>query len=56
MRNLQYSFSVYQLEKLEEANRNSMGKYNTDIKGKYQFDLFDWLCPKKDTTSHLNTG
>ena len=43
MGNLQYSFSMHQLEKLEEAHRNIMGKYNTYIKGKYQFDLFDWL-------------
>ena len=21
-----------------------MGKHNTDIEEKYQFDLFDWLC------------
>ena len=25
-----------------------MGKYNTDIKDEYQFDLFDWLCSEKD--------
>ena len=24
-----------------------MGKYNKDIKGKFQFDLFDWLCCEK---------
>ena len=26
------------------APHNRMGKYNTDIKDKYRFDLFDWLC------------
>ena len=24
-----------------------MGKYNTDIKDKYQFDLFDWFRSEK---------
>ena len=41
MENLQYSFSMNELEKLEEVYPNRMGKYNTDIKDKYQFHLFD---------------
>ena len=36
--NLQHSFSMDQLEKLEEVHPNGMVKYNTDIKDKYQFD------------------
>ena len=32
MGNLQYSFSMHQLEKLEEAHRNIMGKYNKILK------------------------
>ena len=40
---LQYSFSMDQLEKLEEVHPNRKGKYNSDIKDKYQFDLLDWL-------------
>ena len=24
-----------------------MSKYNTEIKDKHQFDLFDWLCSEK---------
>ena len=32
--NSQYSFSMDQLEKLEEVHPNSMSKYNTDIKDK----------------------
>ena len=24
-----------------------MSKYKTDIKDKYQFDLFDWFCSEK---------
>ena len=47
MGKLQYSFSMNELEKLEEVHPNRMGKYNTDIKDKYQFDLFDWLFSKK---------
>ena len=42
--NLQYSFSMDQLENLEEVRPNRMSKYKTDIKDKYQFDLFDWFC------------
>ena len=38
MGNLQYSFSMVQLEKLDEFHPNKMSKYNTDIKDKYQFD------------------
>ena len=48
MENFQYSFSMDQLEKLEEVHPNRMSKYNTDTKDKYQFDLFDWLCSEKD--------
>ena len=44
---LQYSFSMDQLEKLEEVHPNRKGKYNTDIKDKYQFDLLDWLYSEK---------
>ena len=33
-----------QLQKLEEVNPNMMGKYNTGIENKYQFDSFDLLC------------
>ena len=47
MGNLQYSFSMDQLEKLDEVHLNRMSKYNTDIKDKYRFDLFDWLCSEK---------
>ena len=32
MGNLQYSFSMDQLGKLEEVEPNRIGKYNTDIK------------------------
>ena len=41
MGNLQHSFSM---KELEEVHPNRMGKYiyNTDIKDKYRFDLFDW--------------
>ena len=46
MGNLQYSFSMDQLEKLVEVHSNRM-RHNTDIKDKYQFDLFDWLCSEK---------
>ena len=48
MGNLQYSFSIDQLENLEEVRPNRMSKYKTDIKDKYQFDLFDWFCSEKD--------
>ena len=41
MGNLQYSFSMDQLENLEEVHPKRMSKYKTDIKDKYQFDLFD---------------
>ena len=44
MGNLQYSFRMDQLENLEEVRPNRMSKYKTDIKDKYQFDLFDWFC------------
>ena len=47
MGNLQYSFSMDQLENLE-VHPNRMSKYKTDIKDKYQFDLFDWFCSEKD--------
>ena len=47
MENFQYSFSMDQLEKLEEVHPNRMSKYNTDTKDKYQFDLFGWLCSEK---------
>ena len=47
MGNLQYSFSMDQLEKLDEVHPNRMSKYNTDTEDKYQFDLFDWLCSEK---------
>ena len=46
MGNLQYSFSMDQLEKLEEVHSSRM-RYSTDIKDKYQFDLIDWLCSEK---------
>ena len=46
MGNLQSSFRMDQLEKLEEVHSSRM-RYNTDIKDKYQFDLFDWLCSEK---------
>ena len=48
MGNLQYSFSMDQLENLEEVHPNRMSKYKTDIKDEYQFDLFDWFCSEKD--------
>ena len=35
-----------QLERLEEVHPNRMENI-TDIKDKYQFDLFDWLCSEK---------
>ena len=35
MTNIQYSFSMDQLEKLEEVHLNRMSKYNTDVKDKY---------------------
>ena len=35
MRNIQYSFSMDQLEKLEEVHLNKMSKYNRDVKYKY---------------------
>ena len=44
---LQCSFSMDQLEKLEEVHPNRNGKYNSDIKDKCQFDLLDWLCSEK---------
>ena len=47
MGNLQYSFRMDQLENLEEVRPNRMSKYKTDIKDKYQFDLFDWFCSEK---------
>ena len=47
MGNLQYSFSMDQLETLEEVHPNRMSKYKTDIKHKYQFDLFDWFGSEK---------
>ena len=47
MGNLQYSFSMDQLENLEEVYPNRMSKYKTDIKHKYQFDLFDWFGSDK---------
>ena len=37
MENLQYIFSMDQLEELEEVNPNRTGKYNTDIKNKYLY-------------------
>ena len=47
MGNLQYSFSMDQLENLEEVHPNRMSKYKTGIKHKYQFDLFDWFGSEK---------
>ena len=47
MSNLQYSFSMDQLEDLKEVHPNRMRKYKTDIKDKCQFDLFDWFCSEK---------
>ena len=41
---LQYSFSM---DQLEEVHPNRKGKYKTDIKDKYQFDLLDWLYSEK---------
>ena len=35
MGNIQYSFSMDQLEKLKEVHLNRMSKYNTDVKDKY---------------------
>ena len=35
MGNIQYSFSMNQLEKLEEVPLNRMSQYNTDVKDKY---------------------
>ena len=35
MGNIQYSFSIDQLEKLEEIHLNRMSKYNADVKDKY---------------------
>ena len=35
MGKIQYSFSMDQLENLEEVHPNRMSKYNTDIKDKY---------------------
>ena len=40
--NLQHSFSIDQLEKLEAVPKK-LDKYNIYMKDKYQFDLFDWL-------------
>ena len=45
--NLQYSFSIAQLEDLKDVHPNRMSKYKTDIKDKCQFDLFDWFCSEK---------
>ena len=47
MGNLQHRFSMDHLEKLEEGHPNRIDKYNADIKDKYQFDVFDWLCFEK---------
>ena len=47
MGNIHYSFSMGQLEKLEEVHLIRMSKYNTDVKDKHYFDLFDWLCFEK---------
>ena len=33
---------------MEKVHANRVGKYNTDIMDKYQFNLFDWLCSEKD--------
>ena len=33
--NIQYSFNIDQLEKLEEIHLNRMSKYNVDVKDKY---------------------
>ena len=33
--NIQYSFSMNQLEKLEEVPLNRMSQYNTDVKDNY---------------------
>ena len=35
MGNIHYSFSMSQLEKLEEVHLIRMSKYNTDVKDKY---------------------
>ena len=35
MGNIQDSFSIDQLEKLEEIHLNRMSKYNADVKDKY---------------------
>ena len=35
MGNIQYSFSMDQLEKLEEVTLNRMSQYNTDVKDNY---------------------
>ena len=35
MGNIQYSFSMNQLEKLEEVHLNRMSKYNRDVKDRY---------------------
>ena len=35
MANIQYNFSMEQLEKLKEVHLNRMSKYNTDVKDKY---------------------
>ena len=35
MGNIQYSFSIDQLEKLEEIHLNRMSKYNADVEDKY---------------------
>ena len=35
MANIQYNFSMEQLEKLKEVHLNRMSKCNTDVKDKY---------------------
>ena len=47
MGNIKYSFGMNQLEKLEKSHPSRTSKYNADIKNKYWFDLFDWLCSEK---------
>ena len=37
MGNIQYNFSMDQLEKLKEVHPNKMSKYNTDIKDNVKF-------------------
>ena len=40
-------FPLNQVIQIILVHPNRMSKYKTDIKDKYQFDLFDWFCSEK---------